>query len=308
MKSLGEQDGRIKKEAGRMRRLVRMSIGQLTGGETDQKANAIQLNKVVLTLKDALTNQTCPTPMMNMDDFVVGQREPLQGAANNDQLPVMFVFLLNHFAKAVVAQLALEAGSKPLNALSVGIFAVRIFALPEYLWRGKSLIDILIAKFRIVCPTLFGIRENDDTNEGRQNIGWKKTPSGDWVAEELHVLRVTGIAAGYAAICLRDFSKSARLVHPYGVWHYWKAVVGIVATPSEEFTNTQGYVLKSLIDHYEKKFVGFYGSAAIAVLQQATIQLPARMKKPNNGSIAVGALALKMQHELGIDVRQILRA
>lgn len=306
MKSLCDEHSQIRTKAGAWRRIVRMSVGQLTGGETDQKANNIQLQKVSGILNEALENRVCPTPMMTVDDFVIGKRDPVQGASNNDQLPVMFMFLLNHFAKSIINQLALEAGSKPLNALSVGIFAVRIFALPEYLWRGKSLIDILIAKFRVVCPSLFGIRLDDTTDSGRAQIGWKKSPDGKWVSEELHVTRIAGLAAGYAAICLRDFSKSTRLVHPYGVWNYWKAVVGIIGTPAAEFSKTQGYVLKSLIDNYEKKFVGFYGSAAVEVLRQVTVVLPRRFEAgaQNDATLALGALATKMKHDLGVDVKR----
>jgi nucleoporin GLE1 len=241
--------------------------------------------------------------MMNMDDFVVDPREPVQGAANNEQLPVLFVFLLNHLAKAVMAQLALE-GVKPISALSVGIFTVRIFASPEYLWRGKSLIDILIAKFRMSCPVLFGVRASDTTNGGRALLGWKKTPNGDWIALELHAQRMMGFAAGYAAICLRDFSKSATLSHPYAIAHYWKAIACLTATPADELTKTQCYVLKALIDHFEKKFVAFYGSAAIAALQVATITVPKRVATQNDATIALGALATKMHLDLGINLRR----
>ena len=302
MKSLCDQDRQIKKESGMWRRLIRMSIGQLTGGELDQKVNQIQVDKVQAILKDALENQKCPTPMMNIDDFVVDERQPVQGSRNNDQLPVMFVFLLNQFAKCVINQLALEASGTPQVALSVAIFAVRIFSQPDYLWRGKSLIDIMIAKFRIVCPPLFGLRLDDTTNEGREKLGWKKAEDGKWMNEVTQVGRWAGIAAGYAAICLRDFSKSTRLVHPYGVWHYWKAVVGIVSTPPAELSKSQAYVLKSLLDNYEKKFVGFYGSAAIAVLRKATIELPAKIEKQNDATLALGALATKMNHDLGINL------
>lgn len=303
MKSLCDQHKKLKTDSGMSRRLLRMSVGQLTGGESDQKANQFQVEKVSKILKDALENKVCPSPMMSMDEFVVEQRQPVDGAHNNDQLPVMFVWLLNHFAKAVINQLALEAGSTPLVALSVAIFTVRIFSQPEFLWRGKSLIDILIAKFRIVCPPLFGLRLDDTTEEGRARLGWKKN-EGKWMSEEQQVGRWSGIVAGYAAICLRDFSRSTKLKHPYGVWHYWKAIAAIASTPPAELTKTQAYILKSLINNYEKKFVGFYGSAAIAVLRKATVELPSKIEHQNEATRALGALATKMNHELGINVQR----
>lgn len=219
---------------------------------------------------------------------------------NNDKLPLLFLFLLNHFSKALINQLAEEAGIKPHMASSIGILAVKVFSTPNFLWRGKPLIDILIAKYRMVCPVLFGIRGNEDQDAGKIRLGWKQV-NGKFVHEETHANRMTGFGAGYAAICLRDFSRTAR-PHPYAVSYYWMAFASIVSTPAEKVTKTQCFVLKAMIDDYEEKFLRFYGAAALAALQIATIHFPARVAVQNDATLGLSSLPAKLKLHMGIDL------
>lgn len=238
--------------------------------------------------------------MVNPGWFVVdGEREPMEGGAlNNGNVPMLFIFLLNHFSKAIINQLAEEAGIKPLMAGSIGILAVKIFSRPSFLWRGKSLIDILIAKYRMVCPVLFGIR--GDEGKGKAQLGWKQV-NGKFIHEEVHVNRMTGFGAGFAAICLRDFSRT-KLSHPYSVSYYWMAMASIMSTPAENITKTQCFVLKAMIDNFEMRFLQFYGAAALAALQIATIHFPARVGTQNDATRALEGLPAKLKLQLGIDL------
>ena len=228
------------------------------------------------------------------------ERDEVPGAVNNGDLPFMFLFLLNHFSKAIIAQLAEEAGIKPHMAASISILAVKVFSNPSFLWRGKPLIDILIAKYRVVCPVLFGIRGKETTEGGKERLGWQKI-GGKFIRDEVHFNRMTGFGAGYASLCLRDFSKS-KSRHPYSVSYYWMAMASILSTPPEKISRTQCFVLKAMIDNYQEKFFRFYGAAALAALQIATIHFPARIAEQNDATLALRALPAKMKLELGIDL------
>jgi nucleoporin GLE1 len=241
---------------------------------------------------------------------MLSKPEPCEGATHNgDKLPALFIFLLNFFAKYVIAQFINEAGVNPEIADPIGVVAVQVFSRADFLWRGQSLIDIMMAKMRVVCPVVFGVRGNEGTEEGRARLGWIRDDSGSYVSEEIHGGRMTGLAAGYAAICLRDFSKS-RLKNPWHPTHYWQTMASIVATPPSQRSITQYLVLRSLIDGYEGTFMKFYGNAARAALKIALVKFPEGAGAANStvppSSAAVGGvqvLADKLAKDRGIELR-----
>ncbi|KAF4443857.1 hypothetical protein F53441_11316 [Fusarium austroafricanum] len=273
----------LKGKLGAARRDIRVAIGQLTGGKG---ANAQPINKITTALKEALEGRT-PSPPIDVGLFVVDKREPVEGSLNNDAtLPSLFIYLINICAKGIVNQFINEGGANPKAADPVGVFAAHIFSTKEFQWRGQSLVDILMAKYRIVCPVLFGHRGSDKTERGRMAIGWKKDgPS--WITEQSHNDRMTGLGAGFASLSLRDFSKSSKK-NPYPPTNYWKALAYIINSPSNETSNTQYVVLRSMIQGHEQRFLNFYGNAALAALRLALIEFP---KKAPQNAMAAGSLA-----------------
>lgn len=215
------------------------------------------------------------SPPVPVATFIAEERQPIEGAANNeDTLPSLFIYLLNIVAKGIINQFINEGGANPKSADPVGVVAVQIFSSNEFLWRGKTLIDILIAKFFTVCPVLFGLRGNDKTEKGRKALGWRKEGP-TWITEQSHNDRMTGLGAGFAAISLRDFSKTSK-TNPYPPTHYWMALAGIINTAANETSNTQYVVLRSMIEGHHQRFLNFYGNAALAALQLALIEFPKR--------------------------------
>ncbi|KAH6963900.1 GLE1-like protein-domain-containing protein [Fusarium avenaceum] len=285
----------LKGKLGAARREIRVAIGQLTGGKG---ANAQPINKITAALKEALEGRI-PSPPIDVSNFVVDQREPVEGSMNNDAtLPSLFIYLINICAKGIVNQFINEGGANPKAADPVGVFAAHIFSTKEFQWRGQSLVDILMAKYRIVCPVLFGHRGSDRTERGRMAIGWKKDgPS--WITEQSHNDRMTGLGAGYASLSLRDFSKSSKK-NPYPPTNYWKALSYIVNSPPNETSNTQYVVLRSMIQGHEQRFLNFYGNAALAALRLALIEFP--KKAPQNATAAgsLAALADLLKTESGL--------
>ncbi|RBR08695.1 uncharacterized protein FIESC28_10149 [Fusarium coffeatum] len=285
----------MKGKLGAARREIRVAIGQLTGGKG---ANTQPINKITGALKEALEGRI-PSPPIDVSAFVVDKREPVEGSMNNDAtLPSLFIYLINICAKGIVNQFINEGGANPKAADPVGVFAAHIFSNKEFQWRGQSLVDILMAKYRIVCPVLFGHRGNDRTERGRIAIGWKKDgPS--WITEQSHNDRMTGLGAGFASLSLRDFSKSSKK-NPYPPTNYWKALAYIVNTPPNETSNTQYVVLRSMIQGHEQRFLGFYGNAALAALRLALVEFP--KKAPQNATAAgsLAALADVLKTESGL--------
>ncbi|CEI39077.1 Nucleoporin GLE1 [Fusarium venenatum] len=288
-------DSPLKGKLGAARREIRVAIGQLTAGKG---ANNQPINKITGALKEALEGRI-PSPPIDVSAFVVDKREPVEGSANNDAtLPSLFIYLINICAKGIVNQFINEGGANPKAADPVGVFAAHIFSAKEFQWRGLSLIDILMAKYRMVCPVLFGYRGNDKTERGRVAIGWKKDgPS--WITEQSHNDRMTGLGAGFASLSLRDFSRSSKK-NPYPPTNYWKALAYIVNSPPNETSNTQYVVLRSMIQGHEQRFLNFYGNAALAALRLALIEFP--KKAPQNASAAgsLAALADVLKTESGL--------
>lgn len=280
----------LKGRMGDMRREIRKCVGQLTGGVG---ANRIQQASIINLLREAMGNQVGSAPM-DPSTFILEPRNPVQGALHNEhQLPSLFLYLLNIFAKATISQFINEAGARPETADPVGVCIAFVFSDPEFLWRGASLIDILMAKFRIVCPVLFGYRGNEKTEQGRARLGWWKD-DGRWVGDQQHMDRMTGLGAGFAAVSLRKFANSKK-DNPYPPRHYWAAMARIVNTPPAEMSNTQCVVLRSMIQNFEQKFVEFYGTAAIVALRMCLVDFPARapQKTPAVGSLEVLGQVLK---------------
>ncbi|QSZ37725.1 hypothetical protein DSL72_008824 [Monilinia vaccinii-corymbosi] len=269
----GKRNVPFKKLLGDYRRAIRQACGQLTG---EKGANKKSLIKIIDLLKETIF--TVQSPGVDPSNYMASKPNPVEGAMNNgDQLPSLFIYVLNFFSKSIVAQFTTEASVRPETAGPVGIIAVQIFTTPEFLWRGNSLIDILMAKMRVSIPTVFGIRGSEKTEEGRARIGWQRLGDGTWIDEQSHTNRQVGLAAGYASIALRDYSKTkTQIKNPWPSTYYWRAIASIVSTPPEEVSPTQFTVLKSMIEGWEQRFIDLYGIQAIAALRVALVDFPSR--------------------------------
>ncbi|KAK3945799.1 hypothetical protein QBC46DRAFT_369984 [Diplogelasinospora grovesii] len=297
-KSMAEQaktNRALKDRMGDMRREIRKTVGQLTGGAG---ANRQQQQKLTTILRESLANRV-QSQLIDPSNFVLSPRTPVQGALNNEpQIPSLFVYLLNILAKATISQFINEAGARPETADPVGVCIAATFAEPEFQWCGGSLIDILMAKFRIVCPVLFGYRGSEKTEQGRQRIGWWKD-GGRWIPEQQHMDRMTGLGAGFAAVSLRNF-KTSKKANPYPPRNYWTAMAKIVNTPAAEISNTQCVVLKAMIQNYEHRFIEAYGTAAIAALRTSLLEFPARAPEKSAAVNSLQVLAQLLKRDTGL--------
>lgn len=283
MATQAKQNAQLKASMGDMRREIRKSVGQLRDGKG---ANKVQVRffysphfpvmltillKLQTTIEILKRAATFAGPQVDITMFLAS---PLQVDDRNG--PALLVYLLNIFAKAMIAQFINEVGVKPIIADNLGTVASHIFAIDNFRWKGISLIDILIAKFHVVCPVLFGIYGNERTLEGKRRLGWwREEEGGAFVPEQRHFERMTGLGAGFAGISLKNYEK-ARAQNPYPDRHYWTSFAHIINVPPHEITETHFVVLKAMIENFEAKFLQFFGDAAIAALRLGLIELPGR--------------------------------
>ncbi|KAE9375075.1 GLE1-domain-containing protein [Stipitochalara longipes BDJ] len=299
----GGKDPQFKKATGDMRRTITRSVGQLTEGRGTNKA---QLQTICAQLDASLNMPIAPQFEQNLlfPPQLVMTITPAPSAEENvpnngDAMPALTIYLLNILAKASISQFCSEAGANPNAADPIGTILVSVFANPKYCFRGKSLIEILIAKFRVLCPVLFGIRGNDKTEEGRARLGWKKDVNGNWISEQEHNDRMTGLGAGFASICLRDFSKS-RMRNPWPAHHYWFALASISSTPPDETSSTQFVVLKALIDNYTTTFLRVFGDMGVRALHVVLEEFPRKAPQGNVAASSLQVLAAKLRRDTGL--------
>ncbi|KAI8633038.1 GLE1-domain-containing protein [Xylariaceae sp. FL1651] len=287
----------LKARMGDMRRELRKSLGQIV---TEKGGNKKQIATIQALFQESLSG-TVPSAMVDPAQYVTDKREPMEGAVHNStHLPSLFLYLLNIFAKTIINQFINECGAQPKAADPIGVIAAMVFSNKAHLWRGKTLIDILMAKFRVACPVLFGYRGSEKTEQGRLRLGWKRDGAG-WTPEQQHIDKMKGLAVGYAAVSLRDFSKSPN-TNPWPPSKYWTTLARIVNTPPSEISNTQCVVLRSMIETYEERFLHFYGSAAIAALRSALIDFPNKAETKTPGASGLQVLAQMLKRDIGLEL------
>ena len=240
------------------------------------------------------------TPSIDITQYLVQNHQP-PGAST--QGPAALLFLLNHFSKTIIRQLISESSVDAKSADAIGILAVTVFARPQYLFNGQSLIDLLWAGYHKHCPVLFGITGSEKTTQGRAKLGWQVDKgSNSFVRDQSHYDRMSGLGAGFAAITLRDFSKSKNAnPAPNRIW--WESLARILNTPKQDVQPTHFLVLKAMISQSVPRIILTFGGAGIAVLRQALIYFP-KEKGPQdeNGRklqavTAVEAMPMVLQRE-----------
>lgn len=282
----------LKKHMGDMRREIRKSVGQLRVG---QGMNKQPLQNIIITLRNSLQ---IPCPQIPISPFLASPPPACDGTPTTG--PSLLLYLLNIFSKTIITQLVSEAGIDTAKADPIGTIASHIFALKDFQWNGCPLIDVLIAKFHVVCPVLFGIYGPENTAAGMLRLGWVR--EGDsFTGLREHSQRMAGLGAGYAAISLRNYEKAAHQ-NPFPATNYWIAFANILNVPQGQRTDTHALVLKAMIEGYEERFLLFYGDAARCALGMAIREFP-RGYAGKDG--AVGMKSLELMGDLVLRERKI---
>ncbi|KAH8731055.1 hypothetical protein GQ44DRAFT_604989 [Phaeosphaeriaceae sp. PMI808] len=258
----------LKAPVGDARRNIRVTLGQINSNRKDSVAAIKKLREESFNI--ALATQG---PTIDIRPFIVSHEIPPLANEAEAQYPAFLLYIWICFEKFVLKQFEKEAASSDGRTIQeIGLIAASLLADQRYTWKGIPLTDIVLAKLHRIAPILFGIRGTMNTAEGRVRLGWlpidKAAPS-----EEQYGQRMRGLGAGYAALSLRSFNAKAPAVP---MSEYWRAIVSICNTPTEDIWPGHFALLYGLTRDYYKKFLAFYGAPARGVLRRATIDLPAR--------------------------------
>ena len=215
--------------------------------------------------------------------------EPAVGL-NGDTLPVTFIYAIHMLAKMTVKKFIEECSSDTSKADNVGLLVSSIFAMPEFQYRGESLYTILAAKICHDCPVLYGVRGSEKTEEGRTRLGWRRYKEGGWVDVQTHNQRMTGLAAGFSSIALRDYSRSTTMKTPCPPDSWWNTVAAVVDTPVEEASDTQLTVLKYVIDGWEDKIFCLWGDLGLLQLSTSIRLFPGQMTSRSGAVLAIDGM------------------
>ncbi|KAJ6145407.1 hypothetical protein N7470_009302 [Penicillium chermesinum] len=263
LKEEGKKHPSVKQAMGDMRRSIKKSVGQLRDGKG---TNKVQTAHIRAELQKA---PTVDGPLVDIRKFIAFP--PQEIAQSEQNVPALMIYGLNIFAKALVSALLTEASIKPQHAEPVGILAAQIFSGEEFTYKGVHLSDILLAKYRVLCPALWGFTGNEKTESGRRALGWWHEADG-----------------GYAAITLRNFGKTNRR-NPFPNTMFWVSIQKMLCLPVNEIQDTHFIILQSLLRYSGDRVLGFFGQHGMAVLRKAVVDIPDALPKK---SMAVNQLAL----------------
>lgn len=189
----------------------------------------------------------------------------------------MLIYALNMLAKALVSALITEASINPDHAEPIGIVAAQIFSMDSFMFQGIPMSDILLAKYRVVCPALWGSTGDDKTESGRQALGWwREEAGGPFVSEQAHMDRMTALGAGYAALTLRNFGKTQRR-NPFPNTMFWSSLQKILSIPPTQLRDTQIALLYAMLRASSERILGFFGQFGLALMRRAIVELPAAL-------------------------------
>ncbi|KAK8193358.1 hypothetical protein IWZ00DRAFT_247164 [Phyllosticta capitalensis] len=275
----------LKEAASRIRRSMRMKIGQIThvakpkgpaGAAAPANADQARGNKEKLRdVRELLLEaQRTPSPAIDV--------KPYLASATQARLPpgpfeisVLFLFELHHFCKSLINQFISDAGINASHADSLGILGVSILGNRDFcLMNQVPLSDILLAKLHHSCGVLFGIYGPENMQAGRKRLGWRCL-HGDWETEQGHRERMTGIGGGWASLCLRKYRASTALIPPFTPAEYWTSFARIVDTPAAAAQPTHFNVLRAMTDgEFAGKFIDSFGRAGWAALRKGLVDFP----------------------------------
>ncbi|KAL5336966.1 hypothetical protein BJX70DRAFT_259942 [Aspergillus crustosus] len=266
----------IKQTMGDMRRSIKKCVGQLREGKG---ANKNQTQEIRITLEKAVS---IAEPSVDIRQFLAFPPEDIANSGDN-KVPAFLIYALNIFAKCLISSLITEASINQGHAEPVGIIAAQIFSMDAFIYKGHHMVDILWAKYRVVCPALWGFRGNEETEQGRKALGWwREGPEGPWVSEQTHSDRMTALGAGFAALTLRNFGKTARK-NPFPNTLYWSSMHKILIIPPAEIQETHITLLAAMLRSSAERIVGFFGHIGIALMRKAIIELPSSLPRKNMG-------------------------
>ncbi|KAJ5915621.1 hypothetical protein N7466_011554 [Penicillium verhagenii] len=281
LRDFGKKEPAVKKAMGDMRRSIKKSVGQLRDGKGTNKQ---QTQQIRAELEKTLT---MAEPSVDIRQFLAYPPEEI--AQSENKVPAMLIYGLNILVKCLISALVTEAAIQPAHAEPVGILAAQIFSIESFMFKGIHMSDILWAKYRVVCPALWGFSGAEDTASGRRALGWWHVEAGGpFVTEQTHLDRMTALGAGFAALTLRNFGKTQRR-NPFPNTMFWQSLQKILSLPPSEIGDTQVTLLQSMLRNSGDRILEFFGQFGVVLVHKAVVDLPPTL---NRNTMPVNQLKL----------------
>ncbi|KAA8652002.1 hypothetical protein EYZ11_002972 [Aspergillus tanneri] len=266
----------VKQNMGEMRRSIRKCVGQLREGKGTNKQ---QLQEIRATLEKAAS---IAEPSVDIRQFLAFPPDHIVKSDDN-KVPALLIYALNVFSKSLISCLLTEASINHGHAEPVGIVAAQIFSSDAFIYKGCPMVDILWAKYRVICPALWGFYGSEKTEGGRRALGWwREAPDGPYISEQAHADRMTALGAGFAALTLRNFGKTPRQ-NPFPNHLFWYTMHKILTIPPAEIQETHVILLSSMLKSSAERIVGFFGHIGLALMRRAIVDLPNSVPRQTMG-------------------------
>ncbi|RMJ24785.1 hypothetical protein PHISP_04334 [Aspergillus sp. HF37] len=272
LKDEGRNNPTVKQSTGDIRRSIKKCVGQLRGGKG---ANKPQLQEIKSTLDKAAS---ISEPSVDIRTFLAFPPEHI-ASSDDTKVPALLIYGFNILVKSIISSLITEASLHPTHAEPIGIVAAHIFSADTFIYKGVPMSDILWAKYRVVCPALWGFYGDQKTAEGMRALGWwrEDDSSGSggsrFISEQGHVDRMTALGAGFSALTLRNFGKTARR-NPFPNTIFWHAMHKILSIPLAEVQETHVTLLAAVLRSSAERVLGFFGAPGMALLRRAIVDIP----------------------------------
>lgn len=225
----------------------------------------------------------CPSETADINLYRLQPVQPLP-------VPKVFLYMVNYTVKVIVKQLAYEVTLDPERAEPLGILTATLFSKPEFKPNGHFMSDMLWSKFHKAHATIFGLQFNELTPEGRLALGYRPemySNKSTWHDA------VRAMSRGYAAITLRDFSRSQN-ENPFPNRLYWEALSRILTTPMEQRMALHYVTAQGLLDPlFLPRFIKFYGNNALAAIRLGVLEFP---KEPHKAGHELQKTTLQLMH------------
>lgn len=245
-----------------------------------------QMFKIKTTITHSLNDTH--SPQVPVNDFLPTH---LHLPEPSPTIPSLTIYLLSILSKAVINVCIVSCIDNAKSAEAPGVLVAQIFALPALQFPSPTnphhpttLITILLAKLHASAPQLFGITapENPATTQSRTRLCWRRDagPDGkkDWVTESTHYDRLVGLGAFYAAISLRNFSKT-KSANPLPPTHYWESLALLVNTPPQQMQTGQLVLIRQMLENSSERVVQFWGATGVALLRECVVGMVGRLSK-----------------------------
>ncbi|PPJ59643.1 hypothetical protein CBER1_01163 [Cercospora berteroae] len=269
-------------------RHIKLAVGQLA--KNDSIGNRKRINTIQEHWKWSIT--CCPSETADLNLYRLQPVDPLQ-------VPKVFLYMVNYTVKIILKQLAYEATVDAEHAEPIGILTATLFSKPEFKPGGHFMSDMLWAKFHKIHAALFGVRFNELTPDGRLALGFKRDV---YTSKTMWHDAVRALSRGYAAITLRDFSRSQN-ENPFPNRLYWEALSRVLTTPVEERISLHYVTVDGMLDPlFVPRFIKFYGNNALAAMRAAVLEFPKPPHREGHelAKTTLQKLSVKYQEQLNL--------